>query len=302
MTASVATNATHLPPLSRSLPPRTRQAATREGAAATKVATRRASEARRDGRDEGRDAAAAALAVAPAAAAPRRPRRARAPRRAAAPPRARRRRARAAAAARARAAAAAAPLPPPPHVLIFDLDHTLIHSGAECVDPDVPGFVITLAGHDTYVHVRPYALELLAYLLAPDSPAGLRVGFWTAGIAEYAHKVVEGLLGTLLGMADWRERIIALRSRASACAIPGGQYVKDVRVLMRALGTPHVLLVDDDPVHRTLPTNRGHVIPVPPFFADGAHRDAFLAVVLRRFERRGDARERDRDEGRDAQK
>ena len=217
------------------------------------------------------------------------------------------RRARAAAAPRARRAATpparAASLPclraprrppspagAPPRVIVFDLDHTLVHSGPACVDDAVPGFHVSLGGGDEryYVHVRPHALELLSFLLARDSPAGVRVGFWTAGVPEYAHKVVRGLLWTLLRLPDWRARIVALRSRASALPLADGTYLKDIGVLTRALGTPNVLLIDDDPVHETLPGNRGHIVRVPPYVAGGA-RDGYLGVVLERFRERAAA-------------
>ena len=178
----------------------------------------------------------------------------------------------------------------PPRVVVLDLDHTLVHSGPACVDDAVPGFHVSLGGGDErfYVHVRPHARELVSFLQARDSPAGVRVGFWTAGVPEYAHKVVRGLLWTLLRLPDWRARIVALRSRASALPLADGTYLKDIGVLTRALGTPNVLLIDDDPVHETLPGNRGHIVRVPPYVAGGA-RDGYLGVVLERFRERAAA-------------
>lgn len=162
-------------------------------------------------------------------------------------------------------------------VMLFDLDHTLIHSSKRCKNTSLPGFPIRFEdGFERYVHVRPHALELVEYLVASK---WTRIGFWTAGTRDYALAVVGGIF-RLLGIQDWRSRIATLRSRDSAKRLPSGSYLKDVKKLSRTLRADRVWLFDDDPVHLQLDTNRRHIIPVSPFRADDCHADAVMRGVL----------------------
>ena len=88
-------------------------------------------------------------------------------------------------------------------VLLFDLDHTLIHSEPDIRKSSVPGFWINLSMERRYVHVRPHALELLEWLTLNDRP----FGFWTAATREYAEAVVSGLF-RILGIDTWRSSIL----------------------------------------------------------------------------------------------
>lgn len=158
-------------------------------------------------------------------------------------------------------------------VLLLDLDHTLVHSHETRVN-GFPTYDVTIGKFTYVVHVRPHVLDFLRFLLDKK----MRFGFWTAGTHTYAHAVLNGLFD-LLSVSDWRERVCTVRSRASARKVRG-QYVKNLDVVRRSLKTRSLLLIDDDPVHRTLPQNDDSILTIHPF--DVRYR---LAANDRLFER-----------------
>ena len=166
-------------------------------------------------------------------------------------------------------------------LLIFDLDRTLILSGAKNEDETLPGFWMSLKEPDSkyYVHIRPFALELLEWMVTNSRPFGI----WTAATREYAVAVLTGLFGAI-GITDWRSKILTLRTRASAYKLDDGTYVKNLSLVRKSFNIKDVMLVDDDPVHGRLPSNRNSVIQAPPFTIKegqkGNHDDMFLKQFL----------------------
>ena len=165
-------------------------------------------------------------------------------------------------------------------VILFDIDRTLVHTYPHRVRMyDGPHyFEITLAAGATYcVHVRPYAVRLLAYLL--DQGSWIRFGFWTAATRDYAEAIVSRLL-TLAGAKEpWQSCVATLLTRDDAILLPSGAYVKHLSRAARILGTDQVMLLDDDPVHSRPKYNQSRVVPVPPFLA--WQSDWYLRFVLR---------------------
>ena len=99
-------------------------------------------------------------------------------------------------------------------------------------------------------------------------------GFWTCGTHEYARHVVTGLL-EYVNVPDWPVRILLTRNDAVRL---NGDYVKDLRLVKKRFDIKDILLLDDSPVHLTLPTNVPDICLVPAFRADNPHsvRDRFL--------------------------
>lgn len=149
--------------------------------------------------------------------------------------------------------------------LVLDLDRTLVHTVN--APREGPHFLLS---HSTelYVHVRPGARELFDVL---DTKAEtVRVVVWTAGNESYARAVLEGILGK-----TWAERVDLVLSRDDAYLLPSGQFAKNLDVVRRILQLEWVILVDDDPVHSTVPANTCSVLRAPPFEAGNVH-DTFL--------------------------
>ena len=153
-------------------------------------------------------------------------------------------------------------------VILLDLDHTLVHTTASVQYPDYD-----VIPHDTlHIHIRPYVREFLKHLM--DSSHLYEFGFWTCGTHEYARHVVTGLL-EYVNVPEWQVRIFLTRDDAVSL---NGEYVKDLRLVRSRFGVTNLLLLDDSPVHSTLPTNVPDICLVPAFRADDPHsiRDRFL--------------------------
>ena len=162
--------------------------------------------------------------------------------------------------------------------VVLDLDHTLVHCCCESVE-GFDRFEVDLGAGETHtIHVRPHALEFLRIL----ADSHLDVVVLTAGTSAYAHQVVEGLYRQM-GVDEWRTHVCLLLTRDHTYYVAPDTYVKDLDVVRDALGTTHVLLLDDNPVHETLPQNQGRILRVPPFRAttEGADEDRVLAVFGR---------------------
>mgnify|MGYP006135607909 CR=1 FL=1 len=158
--------------------------------------------------------------------------------------------------------------------VVLDLDRTLVHT--TCTRKHAYTS-FTVLKDSAYAHVRPYAKELLRTLA--HNP-GVVLMIWTAGEAEYAADVVEGLCKTCeLALTDFA----LVLSRADTFVVPTmNAFIKDLDVVRRALhNTMPVVLVDDDPVHTYVVANQGCVMSVPPFVADDMHiTDHTLLEVL----------------------
>ena len=165
---------------------------------------------------------------------------------------------------------------------LFDLDHTLVHSTLSPVE-GFDAFAVRAGGRIYTVHVRPYAVDMLSYLLQRGVPCGV----WTAASHEYMTAVLDGLFARVGG--DWRERLHVAYSREHTTRVDAHFYAKDLRLVG---GPSDVVLYDDDRRHALWGANRGRVRLVPPFDALAAHDDAFFLrelFALERGRRRDDA-------------
>lgn len=155
----------------------------------------------------------------------------------------------------------------------LDLDHTLVHTCPVEVD-GCDGFGIVLDdGEDAFVHIRPHALDLIEVLLRSD----LRLVIWTAGTEGYGRTVLDGLKKRLGGDADG----IDLFHRGHTIpSTDGKRYLKDIAWMRTHLGVDTLVLVDDDPCHLTMSTNRGFVIPVAPFYTRNFRTDTVLRDLV----------------------
>lgn len=163
-------------------------------------------------------------------------------------------------------------------LLLFDLDHTLVHTRKAC-DPDFDFFVLRLCdGEALNVHVRPYAVPLLQFLVRACIPFGV----WTLGTPEYAEAVVDGLTELAqIRRTAWQ----TVRSRAHVRRTVDGFPVKDLHDLENELDEG-VLLVDDDPIHLRCPGNVERMLLAPPFDLDdpAVLEDDFLRRVAERID------------------
>ena len=169
-------------------------------------------------------------------------------------------------------------------VVLFDLDHTLIHTHATCLDATLQRFVIRLDDTCQYVHIRPHAVALLRYLVFQK---WIRVGVWTAGTRAYGEAILDGLC-RVAGIKQWKKRLAIFLSREHTKRTLDGKLYKDLNVARALLDTPYVILADDDPIHMLYnpPTC---VMPVPRFHA-GETKDVFLRDVRREFLRAASVR------------
>lgn len=156
----------------------------------------------------------------------------------------------------------------PRSVILFDLDNTLVHTTEHVYYPD-----FELIPHPTlHIHVRPFVRELLSYLIHNDHV--YEFGFWTCGAHEYAHHVVKGLLH-MINAPDWTVRILLTRNDAT---VINGTYIKDLSLVKKRYHVDHMLLLDDNPVHYSIPGNAPEICLVPAFHVTDPNspQDSFL--------------------------
>lgn len=158
-------------------------------------------------------------------------------------------------------------------VILFDLDNTLVHTTEHVYYPD-----FELIPHPTlHIHVRPFVRELLSYLIQNDHV--YEFGFWTCGTHEYAHHIVKGLL-CMVNASDWGVRILLTRNDAT---VINGTYIKDLSLVKKRYHVDDILLLDDNPVHYSLPDNIPEICLVPAFYVTdpNAAYDGFLLNLTR---------------------
>ena len=156
----------------------------------------------------------------------------------------------------------------PRSVILLDLDNTLVHTTLDAYYPDFEAIP-----HPTlHIHLRPYVREFLSYLMQNDHL--FEFGFWTCGTPEYAHHIVRALLN-MVNAPNWNVRILLTRNDAT---ILNGSYVKDLNLVKKRYGIHDILLLDDNPVHYSLPDNVSQICLVPAFFVTDqqAPHDRFL--------------------------
>lgn len=163
------------------------------------------------------------------------------------------------------------------HCIVFDLDRTLIYS-TPTRDRRFMSFPVLRA--TMWAHLRPQVVPLLRSLSAR---ADVTLCVWTAGVHDYAHDVVDALCDAC---SISRGSITVLcRDDATPLSLKDTTvYVKDLRVVQERFGprASHVVLVDDDPIHQLLPSNRGRIVQVPPFLCDPT--DNVLTYLLLQLE------------------
>jgi FMN phosphatase YigB (HAD superfamily) len=160
-------------------------------------------------------------------------------------------------------------------LILLDLDLTLVHSYPHVV----PGFDVFEVDRGLYAHFRPYVREFIQTLM--DGPVPF--GFWTAGTREYAENIISYLFRMCGHDRDWQSLVRVVYTREDMQANRFGMYVKDLCEAKRKLGVDHLLLFDDNDLHRTLESNLKHLITVPAFRVDlpDARRDSFLQGFVR---------------------
>lgn len=159
--------------------------------------------------------------------------------------------------------------------VVLDLDRTLVYSSGT---RDTRFETFPVLDATLWVHVRPSAGSLLRRLLVHP---GVRVVVWTAGVRRYGEEIVAGLCD----LYDVHETIPVLcRDDAMALRVHNTTvYAKDLRlVTSRFPSIEDAILVDDDPVHQRIASNRGRIVQVPPFCRDP--NDTALVYLLLQLE------------------
>ena len=158
------------------------------------------------------------------------------------------------------------------YCIVFDLDRTLV-SSSTTRDNRFDAFPVL--NSTMWTHIRPHAKTLLTTLLCRED---VKLCIWTAGVHNYAEDVVAGLCSAFgldrnaLGIFSRND---AIRLRVDNTDV----YAKDLRLVTNHFpNVSDVVLVDDDPVHQRIPSNRGRVVQVPPFICDP--NDNVLTYVL----------------------
>lgn len=157
--------------------------------------------------------------------------------------------------------------------VVLDLDHTLVHSQVP-LDRRYDAFRVLES--TLWAHARPHCGSLLRQLV--DHPS-VQLCIWTAGTKGYAEDVTNGLCA-LYGID--REKItVFCRDHAFPWTRDGKTvFLKDTDVVRRFF--PHavdVVLVDDDPIHRRLRSNRGCVVPIDCFRCE-VQDDALYSLAI----------------------
>lgn len=164
-------------------------------------------------------------------------------------------------------------------VVLFDIDHTLVHTTPTCIDASLPGFPLKINGHDMHVHMRPHVTRLLRCMI--EQRHWMRFGFWTAGTQEYGWKILTELFAAA-GVEDWKDHIAIFLSRKNVVCTSCGGMVKILSRVHKALGTHRVILIDDDRIHAKY-NPPGCVMHAPRFIAGSG--DVFLRDLVHEMRR-----------------
>lgn len=154
---------------------------------------------------------------------------------------------------------------PTPPLIVFDLDHTLIHSVETTrATPSLTSFAINVHGQAYRTHVRPHAFSFVDAL----NHRGIKYAVWTAGMRTYAHAILRRFDEHLFARrgSHFRPEFVWAREDWSADAVA---LQKDVRRVVRDTGFTNPVLLDDSPLHLALRHNRNYVQPVPEWRVDG---------------------------------
>lgn len=139
------------------------------------------------------------------------------------------------------------------HLLVLDLDETLVHASASSPGSYDNSFTVDM---DTqrikiYVKHRPYMMEFLR-----AAASLFEVCVFTASLSKYADQVMDFI--------DPRKELITHRLFRQHCTEVDGSYVKDMSILGRPLD--NVIIVDNSPVAYLF--HPDNAIPVISWFDD----------------------------------
>ena len=172
----------------------------------------------------------------------------------------------------------------PVPTIFLDLDNTLVHT-SRARTSSLIHFHLTSSwgGKPWFVHCRPGLHHFLVSLSSMVDEGKCNVGVWSAGECAYVWTALKGVC-KVLNLDECVSRNLFSHIRARHRDVDPAQYKKDLCTVGK-----NCLLLDDNPGHRmNPPTNRGHVITLPPFFCDQpyAHMDKCLWSALGTLQRR----------------
>lgn len=150
------------------------------------------------------------------------------------------------------------------HLLLLDLDETLVHASVQPVAHDV-AFVVDMETHQVpiYVKCRPHAQQFLRHVSRL-----FEVAVFTASLSKYADQVVQYL--------DPTGEFITHRLFRDHCTEVDGTYVKDLSLLGRSL--ERVVLVDNSPVAYLFHPH--NAVPILSWFDDSEDRELLKLLPL----------------------
>lgn len=157
-------------------------------------------------------------------------------------------------------------------LLVLDLDNTLVHSTTDC---RYTNYTI-LPYSSMNVHVRPYVREFLLFVFAHPL---YELGFWTCGTKAYAEEIVNALMN-FAGIPMTSVRVLLSRDDAT---LMHGTYVKDLNIVRSRFHAPHLLLIDDNPIHSWIEDNVPDLCLIPPFHAHTNTQDVFFQCLIANF-------------------
>lgn len=111
------------------------------------------------------------------------------------------------------------------------------------------------------------------------------MGVWTAGTAEYARSIVDGLIGLFDLPADAFDFVLSRGDAMWDVSIQN--YIKDLDVVRAITTVKKVYLVDDNPIHSLVYSNKEWIFQVPMFIIDDtitACEDFTLLYLLNHME------------------
>jgi Dullard-like phosphatase family protein len=138
------------------------------------------------------------------------------------------------------------------HLLLLDLDETLVHASASPVPHDV-SFTVEMENQSIRIYVkhRPYMIEFLR-----AAASLFEVGVFTASLSKYADQVLDNI--------DPHRELITHRLFREHCTQVDGSYVKDLSILGRPMHS--IAIVDNSPVAYLF--HPGNAIPCTSWFDD----------------------------------